>query len=147
MTLQHNWPRMIALVDMNAFFASVEQHDDPALRGKPVGITNGLQGTCIITCSYEARRYGVHTGMRVKRAAQICRGFIQLPARPHRYAEVSKNIMHALQDVTPDMEIFSVDEAFLDLTHCRHLNGTPRSIAGDIKQRVFSVSGIHCSLG
>jgi len=147
MSIEPRWPRMIVLVDMNAFFASVEQHDDPDLRGKPVGVTNGLQGTCIITCSYEARRYGVHTGMRVKKARQICHDFVQRPARPHRYAQVSKNIMHALQDVTPDLEIFSVDEAFLDLTFCAHLKGTPQSIAHDIKHIVFGVSGIHCSLG
>lgn len=147
MSITPCWPRMIALVDMNAFFASVEQLDDPDLRGRPVGVTNGLQGTCIITCSYEARRYGIHTGMRVREARHLCRDFVQRPARPQRYAQVSKNIMHALGNITPDLEIFSVDEAFLDLSRCAHLQGTPESIGREIKHTVFSVSGIHCSVG
>jgi len=64
------WPRAIILMDMDAFFASVEQYDHPELRGQPVAITNGMQGTCIITCSYEARAYGIKTGMRIKEARQ-----------------------------------------------------------------------------
>lgn len=62
------WPRAIVLVDMNAFFASIEQRDRPEWRGRPLAVTNGLQGTCIITCSYEARAYGIHTGMRLPEA-------------------------------------------------------------------------------
>ncbi len=113
------WPRAIILVDMNAFFASVEQRDYPELQGRPIGITNGLTGTCIITSSYEARAYGIKTGMRVREAKQLCPDFIQIPARPHRYAQVSTAIMEALTTITPDMEVFSVDEAFLDVTHCQ----------------------------
>ena len=112
-----DWPRAIALVDMNAFFASVEQHDFPRLREKPVAVTNGERGTCIITSSYEARAKGVKTGMRLREARKICPNIIQRPARPRRYAAVSTNIMDALSHITPDMEVFSVDEAFLDLTH------------------------------
>jgi DNA polymerase-4 len=66
------WPRAIVLVDMNAFFASIEQRDRPEWRGRPVAITNGRQGTCIITCSYEARAYGIKTGMRLKKARRLC---------------------------------------------------------------------------
>ena len=76
------WDRMIALVDMNAFFASIEQVDYPELRSKPVAVTNGVVGTCIITSSYEARAYGVKTGMHVKTARQLCPSLIQRPARP-----------------------------------------------------------------
>ena len=67
-----SWPRIIALVDMNSFFASIEQMDYPELYGRPVGVTNGLQGTCIITCSYEARSWGIKTGMRLKEAKKLC---------------------------------------------------------------------------
>ena len=66
------WPRAIALVDMNAFFASIEQRDHTEWRGRPVAITNSLQGSGIITCSYEARAYGIKTGMRLKQARQLC---------------------------------------------------------------------------
>jgi DNA polymerase-4 len=132
---------------MNAFFASIEQRDHAEWRGRPVAITNGLQGSCIITCSYEARAYGVKTGMRLKQARRLCPELIQCPAHPERYAATSTAIMDALQDITPDIEIFSVDEAFLDVTHCQRLLGTPRQIARLAKQRVFDVSGILCSVG
>jgi len=141
------WPRAIALVDMNAFFASMEQHDDPALYGRPVAVTNGLVGTCIITCSYEARHYGIHTGMRVNQARKLCPDLVQRPARPQRYAQVSTNIMTALHDITPDVEVFSVDEAFLEVTRCQRLWGTPEKIAKLIKKKVFEASGITCSIG
>ena len=141
------WPRAIALVDMNAFFASIEQRDHAEWRGHPVAITNGKQGTCIITCSYEARAYGIKTGMRLKQARQLCPELIQCPAHPRRYAATSAAIMEALQDITPDIEIFSVDEAFLDVTHCQRLLGTPPQIARLAKQTVFAASGILCSIG
>ena len=141
------WERAIILVDMNAFFASVEQYDNPEWRGRPVAITNGTVGTCIITCSYEARAYGVKTGMRLKRGRELCPDLIQCPARPERYAAVSSDIMSALQDITPDVEVFSVDEAFLDVTHCQRLLGTPEHIAYLAKQKVFEASGVLCSIG
>jgi len=141
------WPRAIILIDMNAFFASVEQLDHPEWRGRPVAITNGLTGTCIITSSYEARGYGVKTGMRLKQARKICPGLIQCPANPVRYAEISSRIMKALEDISPEIEIFSVDEAFLDVTHCQRLFGTPERIARLAKDRVFAASGVLCSVG
>lgn len=141
------WPRAIILVDMNAFFASVEQLDHPEWRGRPVAITNGLTGTCIITSSYEARGYGVKTGMRLWQARKICPGLIQCPANPVRYAEVSSRIMKALEDITPEIEIFSVDEAFLDVTYCQKLLGPPEKIAALTKDKVFEVSGVLCSVG
>jgi len=141
------WPRVIALVDMNAFFASIEQRDHAEWRGRPVAITNGRQGTCIITCSYEARAYGIKTGMRLKQARQLCPELIQCPAHPERYAATSAAIMESLQDITPDIEIFSVDEAFLDITRCQRLLGIPPQIARLAKQKVFDVSGIPCSIG
>jgi DNA polymerase IV len=142
------WSRAIILVDMNAFFCSVEQVDHPELQGRPIGITNGMQGTCIITCSYEARAFGVRTGMRLKEAQRRCPGFLQIPAHPERYAQVSTRIMEALARITPDMEIFSVDEAFLDVTHCQRLLGTPQQIAQRVKQAVLEASdGMLCSVG
>ena len=142
------WPRAIALVDMNAFFASIEQQDFPELQGRPVGVTNGLTGTCIITCSYEARSFGIKTGTHIKAARHLCPDFVQRPARPERYSEVSSAIMQALQDeVTPDIEIFSVDEAFLDLTHSQEVFGDPVELARKAKRVVQRVSGLLCSVG
>lgn len=141
------WPRAIVLVDMDAFFASIEQLDHPALRKRPVAVTNGMTGTCIITCSYEARRYGVHTGMRLPEAHRLCPGLIRRAARPERYAAVSTHIMQALEDITPDVEVFSVDEAFLDVTRCQRLWGPPETIARLVRDKVREVSGLSCSIG
>ena len=142
------WPRVIALADMNAFFASVEQVHNPDLMGKPIGITNSIKGTCIITSSYEARAFGVCTGMRVRDAKRLCPDFIQIPANPVLYAKVSTRIMDSLQDISPDIEIFSVDEAFIDLTRCKKVwDTTPEVIGMMIKRKVFSVSKVKCSVG
>lgn len=146
MTSPH-WERAIILVDMNAFFASIEQKDHPEYEGRAIGITNGATGTCIITCSYEARAYGIKTGMRVKDARQLCPEFIQVPARPERYARVSTRIMEALTRITPDMEVFSVDEAFLEVTRCQKLLGDPEQIGRLVKQVVYEASGVLCSVG
>jgi DNA polymerase-4 len=143
----HHWPRAIILIDMNAFFASVEQKDYPEWRGQPIAVTNGVQGTCIITSSYEARAYGIKTGMRLREAKQLCPHLIQAPARPERYAAESSAIMSALTAITPDIEIFSVDEAFLDVTHCQELHGTPERMGEMAKQLVFHASGLLCSIG
>ena len=141
------WPRAIILVDMNAFFASIEQRDFPELRGRPIAVTNGSQGTTIITSSYEARAFGIKTGMRLQEARQLCPQLVQRPTRPRIYAEVSTAIMAGLHEICPDMEVFSVDEAFLDVTRCQRLHGTPPRIAQLARQRVFEVSGLHCSVG
>lgn len=141
------WKRAIIHVDMNCFFAAIEQKDFPELHGKSVAVTNGEQGTCIITSSYEARAYGVKTGMRLAEAKMLCPNLIQRPARPHRYSEVSSRIMHALQAITPDIEIFSVDEAFLDVTTCQQLHGDPVEIGRMVKRCVYDASGLFCSVG
>lgn len=141
------WPRLIALVDMDCFFAQIEQRDNPELRGRPVAVTNGLTGSCIITCSYEARRFGIKTGMRLKEGLSRCPHLIRCPTRPVQYTGISTNIMQALADLTPVIEVYSVDEAFLDLTACQSLWGAPASIGRLIKRRVFAVSGLTCSVG
>ncbi len=141
------WPRVIILVDMNCFFAQIEQQDNPFLRNRPVAVTNGRQGSTIITSSYEARAYGVKTGMRLKEARQLCPDIIQAPSRPHRYAEISTKIMKALESITPNLEVYSVDEAFLDVTHCQSLLGLPLQIAQLVKDTVSNVSGLTCSVG
>jgi len=146
--LTRHWPRAVIHVDMNAFFASVEQRDFPELRGKPVGVTNGEVGTTLITCSYEARAAGVKTGMRIYEARRLCPGLIQRPARPRVYAGIATRIMHGLRDISPDVEVFSVDEAFVEVTHCQRLHGSPEHIALLIRQRVHEVSGgLPCSIG
>ena len=132
---------------MNCFFAQIEQQDNPFWRNRPIAVTNGKQGTTIITSSYEARSYGVKTGMRLKEARQLCPELIQAPSRPHRYAEISTNIMASLQSITPDLEVYSVDEAFLDVTHCQSLLGTPLQIGQLVKDTISDISGLTSSVG
>ncbi|MEK7815736.1 MAG: DNA polymerase IV [Pseudomonadota bacterium] len=148
MTVSRYWPRAIIHVDMNAFFASVESRDFPELRGKPIGVTNGEAGTTLITCSYEARARGVKTGMRIYDARKLCPGLIQRPARPKAYAEVSTRIMRALAQLSPDIEVFSVDEAFIDVTHCQRLHGSPERMGRMARELVHAASGgLPCSIG
>jgi DNA polymerase-4 len=147
MSAAPSWPRAVIHLDMNAFFASVEQRDFSELRGRPVAVTNGEVGTTIITCSYEARAYGVHTGMRLKEARRLCPQLIQRPARPKVYAVISTAIMEALYGISPDIEVYSVDEAFLDVTRCQKLHGTPEHMARMAMDKVREVSGLPCSVG
>lgn len=142
-----HWQRAIILVDMNAFFASVEQLEHPEWRGRALAVTNGKQGTCVITCSYEARAFGIKTGMRLYEAKRLCPDLVQVPASPERYVKVSRNIMDALATLTPDIEIFSIDEAFLDVTHCQLLFGNPEKIGRMAKKLVHEASGLQCSVG
>lgn len=141
------WERAIILVDMNCFFAQVEQQDNPFWRNRPVTVTNGKLGSTIITASYEARAYGVKTGMSLKEARELCPNLIQAPSRPYRYAAVSTIIMESLERITPDLEIYSVDEAFLDVTRCQSLLGPPEDIARLVKRTVSDASGLTCSVG
>ena len=142
-----NWDKIIAHADMDAFYASIEQRDFPELRGKPIAITNGECGSCVITRSYEARRFGVKTGMRLAEARTLCSDLIQCPSRPDVYAEVSTAIFNVLETITPDLEVFSVDEAFLDFSHCRTIYNEISGIGKRIREAVFNVSGITCSVG
>lgn len=140
-----HWPLIIALVDMNCFFAQIEQQDYPFWRNRPVGVTNGKLGSTIITASYEARSYGVKTGMRLKEARQLCPDIIQTPSRPNRYAAVSSSIMAALYDISPTVEVYSVDEAFLDLTDCQSIYKGAEHIGRLIKDTISEVAGLICS--
>jgi DNA polymerase IV len=141
------WSRAIILVDMNAFFASVEQRDCPEWRGRPLAIMNGDKGTCVIAASYEAKQCGVKTGMRFAEARRLCPDLIRVAAQPCNYARASRAIMKSLEVITPDIEVFSIDEAFLDVTHCQRLHGSPETIAALVKKRVFESSNLLCSIG
>lgn len=144
---RQHWQRMIALVDMNCFFAQIEQQDFPYWRNRPVAVTNGKLGSTIITASYEARAFGIKTGMNLREARNLCPDIIQAPSRPHRYAGASTVIMKSLETITPDIEVYSVDEAFLDLTHCQSLYDGPEHIGRLIKKAISDASGLTSSVG
>tara|TARA_B100001778_G_C18540129_1_gene607843 strand:- start:43 stop:1278 length:1236 start_codon:yes stop_codon:yes gene_type:complete len=143
----NNWAKIIFHIDMNAFFASIEQRDDPKLFGKPIAITNGNKGSCIITCSYEARAFGIKTGMYFSEAKRKCPSLIRCSSNPKKYIYVSSKIMDILYNISPDIEIFSIDEAFLDLSNCKKIYPSLFDVAYLIKDKIFSDLNLPCSIG
>ncbi len=135
-------------VDMDAFYASVEQADKPDIRGKPVviGASPGRRGV-VSACSYEARTYGIHSAMPISEAYRRCPQAVFLPVRMERYQEVSRTIMSLFSRFSPEVRQISVDEAFLDMTGTERLFGPPESVAREIKKLVFETTGLTISVG
>ena len=132
---------------MDAFFASIEQADNPSLRGKAVAVIGAEDRTVVLTASYEAKRLGVKTGATVYEAKKKCPWVTFVIADIHKYMRVSKKIMKILKDFTPIVEICSIDEAFLDITGMNLIFSSVKHIAEQIKQRVKKQFGITCSIG
>jgi DNA polymerase-4 len=135
-------------VDLDAFFASVEQTDHPEYAGKPVivGARPGHRGV-VSACSYEARVFGVHSAMPISQATRLCPDGVFLPVRMKRYQEVSHTVMEILARFTPDLRQMSVDEAFLDLTGTERLLGTVDEVAAAIKREVCNETKLAISVG
>ncbi|SIQ37283.1 DNA polymerase-4 [Paracoccus thiocyanatus] len=137
--------RRIVHVDMDAFFASVEQRDDPALRGRPVAV-GGIQRGVVAAASYEARRYGVRSAMPSMRAMRLCPDLVFVKPRFDVYRAVSQQVRAIFADYTPLVEPLSLDEAYLDLTD--HLDGrTATRIAQEIRARIRAATGLTASAG
>jgi len=140
-------PRWIMHVDMDAFFASIEQMDDPRLRGLPIAI-GGMTRGVIATASYEARRFGVHSAMPVSTALRLCPKLILLPSRIQRYVEVSHRVIDALGRFSPRVEQASIDEAYLDVTGLERLFGPVDELGRAVKNAVREATGgLSCSVG
>ncbi len=143
--------RRIVHVDMDAFFAAIEQRDNPALRGKPVIIgadPKGGRGRGVVsTCSYEARKFGVRSAMPISEAWRRCPQGVYVHPDFHKYEKASGQIREIFFEFTPDVEQVSIDEAFLDITHSAHLFGGPLETCRRIKARVKEVTGLTCSVG
>lgn len=140
-------PSVILCVDMDAFFASVEQQVNPRLRGKPVAVIGSSSRTVVVTRSYEARRYGVKTGMTVYEARRVCPHLIFVVGDSEKYTHTCTELAAMCRQFTPDVEIYSVDEAFLDITTTHHLFGGPLSLGSAIKAAVKERFGINCTVG
>ena len=136
-----SWARTIAHADMDAFYASVEQLDDPSLRGKPVLVgPRGNRGV-VLTASYEARPYRVGSAMPMAKARRLCPDAVIVPPRFDRYQDVSRTVMGVFATFSPDVEALSLDEAFLDMTGSEQLFGDPESIGRRLKDAVREATG------
>jgi len=142
---------IILHIDMDAFFAAIEQVDNPEYRGKPVIVgadpKNGTGRGVVSTCSYEARRFGIHSAMPISQAYRLCPKGIYLPVRGKRYSELSRKIMQLLHEFTPDVEPLSIDEAFLDITSTVNIFGPPPILGKLIKDRIHTQTGLTASVG
>ncbi len=134
-------------VDMDAFFASVEQRDNPALRGKPIAVTGAGERTVVTTSSYEARSFGVKTGMTVYEARRLCPHIILVTGDNRKYAQICSRLEEICLRFSPDIEIYSIDEVFLDITGSHHLFKGPEICARSIKEAVKNELGITCTVG
>jgi len=147
-----DWPRCehwfvssasILHADLDAFYASVEQRDDPSLRDKPVIVGTGV----VLACSYEAKARGVYTTLNGAAARRICPEAIVVPPRMEAYSEASKAVYEIFHDTAPVVEGLSIDEAFLDVGGMEHISGTPAEIAASLRKRVLEEVGLPISVG
>ncbi len=134
-------------IDMDAFFASIEQRDNPSLLAKPMAIVGSNARTVLVSPSYEARDYGVKTGMTKHQAKLLCPDIVFVTGNTDKYASVCSDIAKILYAFTPDIEISSIDEFFLDITNTMHLFGTAEDVARDAKKRIGKQLGLSSSIG
>ncbi len=140
-------PRTILHLDLDAFYASVEQLDDPSLRGRPVVVGGPSRRGVVCAASYEARRFGVRSAMPTARARKLCPDGVFLPPRFDRYGALSERVFDVYRRYTPLVEPLSLDEAFLDVTRSRALHGTGEEIARAVKRAVRDECGLRVSAG
>ena len=151
----YNWSmsqeRYIVHVDMDAFFASVEQHDHPEYRGKPVVVGSDPKGGkgrgVVSTCSYEAREFGIHSAMPISIAYRKCPDAVFVKPDMGRYSEVSQQVFEIFEKFTPDVEPIGIDEAFLDITGSYRHFGSPVVTCRKIRSLVKKETGLTCSVG
>jgi DNA polymerase-4 len=129
--------------DLDSFFASVEQRDDPRLRGRPVIVGGGV----VLAASYEAKAFGIRTAMGGRRARRVCPQAIVVPPRMEAYSEASKAVFRVFEDTTPLVEGLSIDEAFLDVRGLERLSGTPAEIAAKVRRDVRERVGLPITVG
>ena len=145
--LKRDTSRKIVHIDMDAFFASVEEHDNPELKGKPVAVGHGEGRGVVATANYEARKFGVKSAMPSLRAKELCPQLIFVPARIRRYKEVSHQVQKIFRRYTDLIEPLSLDEAFLDVTENKQGIALGVDVAKDIKRAIREETGLIASAG
>jgi DNA polymerase-4 len=139
--------RIILHIDMDAFFISVEQRDDPSLRGKPAAVCGSLSRSVVTSATYEARPYGIRAGMSTQEAKRRCPELILVEGDHSKYTEAAARIFSILKGYTPLVEIASIDEAYLDVTQSLLLFQSPLHIAKSIKNQIRESEQLTCSIG
>ncbi|MCA9513565.1 MAG: DNA polymerase IV [Myxococcales bacterium] len=145
--MAHAWDRIVVHADMDAFYAAVEQLDDPSLRGRPVIVGGRERRGVVLTASYEARTFGVGSAMPMARAHALCPGAVVVPPRFARYTEISRRIMDVFGDFSPIVEPLSLDEAFIEMTGATGIFGEPLLMGMKIKAAVREATGLAVSVG
>jgi DNA polymerase-4 len=138
--------RSILHVDMDAFYASIEQRDDPSLEGRPVVVGGNTRGV-VAAASYEARKFGIRSAMPMREALRRCPDLCRIPPRMSHYQAVSREVFAVFREFTPLVEGLSLDEAFLDVSSSRQLFGDEIAIAREIKRRIAGRTGLTASVG
>ena len=139
--------RIILHIDMDAFFISVEERDDPSLLGKPAAVCGSLSRSVVTSANYEARPFGIRAGMPVQEAKRRCPPLILVEGDHSKYTETAARIFSVLKDYTPLVEVASIDEAYLDITQCQLLFKSAFNIAQSIKNRIREKERLTCSIG
>ena len=139
--------RTILHVDMDAFFISVEQRDNPSLRGKPAAVCGSLSRSVVTSATYEARPYGIRAGMPVQEAKRRCPQLILVKGDHSKSTEAAARIFSILKNYTPFVEVASIDEAYLDITQSLLLFKSSFQIAQSIKDRILKEEKLTCSIG
>lgn len=145
--MESTWPKIIIHADMDAFYAAVEQLDNPCLRGKPVLIGPKSFRSVVLTASYEARSFGVSSAMPMGEARRRCPGAIIVSPRLDRYQQISEQMMNVFADFSPYVEALSLDEAFLDMSGAEHIFGPPRQMGEKIKESIYAATHLNISVG
>jgi DNA polymerase IV len=140
--------RRILHIDMDAFFAQIEQRDNPFLKGKPVVIGGppGSRGVAS-TCSYEARKFGVHSAMPIQQVQKICPHAVYMPINGRKYSHVSKQIMLILQKFSPKIEPISIDEAFINIMGLDRIYKSEKALGHEIKKAIYAEQQLTCTIG
>lgn len=139
--------RIILHLDMDAFFISVEERDDPSLRGKPAAVCGSLARSVVTSANYEARPFGIRAGMPVQEARRKCPGLILVEGNHEKYTETAARIFSILKNYTPLVQVASIDEAYLDITQSILLFKSPLHLAQSIKSRILERERLTCSIG